>query len=216
MPRGALRATSSTRRNVSETTLTAVLRTEFGKGAARRARRAGTIPAVLYGHGTAPVHLALPAHDAFLAIKGHANALLSLAFEGRTELALVKDVQRDPVKAVIEHIDLVLVSTGEQVAVDVPVTLVGEPVPGTVPALDVQTLRLLADATHIPEHVEVSVAGLPAGTILRAGELELPASTRLETDPDTVILSITLPSAQPVVEETTTETLTGATAAAEE
>ena len=193
---------------MSESTLTAVRRTEFGKGAARRARRAGTIPAVLYGHGTDPVHLALPAHDAFLAIKGRANALLRIDFEGRSELALVKDIQRDAVKAVIEHLDLVLVRTGEQVSVDVPVTIVGEHEPGTVPALDLQTIRLAADATHIPEHLEVDVTGQPAGTVLRAGELTLPAGTQLETDADTVVLSISLPTAQPVEEEAAAEAAT--------
>lgn len=197
---------------MSETTLNATLRTEFGKGAARRARRAGTIPAVLYGHGSEPVHLALPAHDAFLAIKGRANALLTIAFEGRNELALVKDVQRDPVKSVIEHIDLVLVRTGEQVTVEIPIVLVGESAPGTIAALDIQTIKITADATHLPEHLEVSVEDLPAGTVLRAGELPLPVGTQLHVDPDAVVAAITLPAAQPEAAETAAEALVGSSA----
>ena len=182
---------------MSETTLTAALRTEFGKGAARRLRRAGRIPAVLYGHGAAPVHLSLPGHDAFLAIKGHANPVLTVDFDGRSELVLVKDVQREPVKAVIEHIDLVLIRRGERVGVDVPVNVVGEAAPGTVATLDLQTLRIVADATQIPEHVDVSVEGLEAGTVLHARDLPLPGGAVLDSDPDAVVLSVTLPAAAP-------------------
>lgn len=190
---------------MSETTLTAALRTEFGKGAARRIRRAGRIPAVLYGHGAAPLHLSLPAHDAFLAIKGHANPVLTVTFEGRSELVLVKDVQREPVKAVIEHMDLVLIRRGERVAVDVPVTVLGEPAPGTVAALDIQTLRLIADATQIPEHVEVSVEGLLAGTVVRAGELAFPGGAELDGDPEAVVLSVAVPAAAPAEPEAPAE-----------
>lgn len=193
---------------MSETTLTAVLRTEFGKGAARRARRAGTIPAVLYGHGSQPVHLALPAHDTFLAIKGRANPLVSVTFEGRTELALVKDVQRDAVKAVIEHLDLVLVRRGEKVSVEVPLTIIGEPTSGTTPTLDLQTIKVQADATRIPAQVEVSVEGLEDGAVLRASDLALPEGTTLEEDAETVVLTIALPTAE--VEEGESEAPAGA------
>lgn len=187
---------------MSDTTLTAILRTEFGKGAARRARRAGTIPAVLYGHGRAPVHLALPAHDTFMAIKGKANPLVRIQVEGTTELALVKDVQRDPVRAVIEHIDLVLVRQGEKVSVVVPVLVVGEPEVGTVPALDLQTLKVQADATLIPAQIEVSIEGLTEGTVLRAGDIVLPIGTELEEDPETAVLTIAASAgAEAVAEE---------------
>lgn len=180
---------------MSETTLTATLRTEFGKGAARRTRRAGSIPAVLYGHGRAPIHLALPGHDTFLAIKGQANALLSLDIEGTPELALVKDVQRDPVKAVIEHIDLVLVRKGEKVSVEVPVVVVGEPAVGTVYSLDLQSFKVQADATLIPAQIEVHIDGLTDGTVLRAGDVPLPVGTELEEDPETAVLTISVPAA---------------------
>lgn len=180
---------------MSETTLTATLRTEFGKGAARRTRRAGAIPAVLYGHGRQPVHLALPAHDTFMAIKGRANALLTLSIEGTTELALVKDIQRDAVRAIIEHIDLVLVRKGEKVSVEVPVVVIGEPAVGTAAALDLQTLKVQADATRIPAQVEVDIAGLEDGHVLRAGDIVLPEGTELEEDPEAAVLTIAAASA---------------------
>ena len=181
---------------MSETTLNATARTEFGKGAARRVRRAGNIPAVLYGHGTDPVHLTLPAHDTFLAIKGRANALVTIAVGGKEQLALVKDVQREPVRAVIEHIDLILVRKGEKVTVEVPVALVGASAAETIAALDMQTVTLVSDATSIPERIEVSVEGAEAGTVIRAGELSLPAGSSLEVDPETVVVAITVPRAE--------------------
>lgn len=181
---------------MSDTTLTATLRTEFGKGAARRARRAGSIPAVLYGHGTDPVHLLLPAHDTFLALKGHANALLTIQVEGRSELALAKDVQREPVKAVIEHVDLVLVRKGERVEVEVPVHVVGEPAPGAIAAVDHQVIKITADATEIPERIDVALDGAEAGTVIRAGDLSLPRGTELHLDPEAVVVAVTLPAAE--------------------
>lgn len=186
-------------------TLTATPRTEFGKGAARRARRAQTIPAVLYGHGTAPVHLTLPGHETFLAIKGRANALITLQFENHEELALVKDVQRDPIKPVIDHIDLVLVRKGEKVHVEVSVHVVGESAPGTVAAQDLAVIKVIADATRIPENIEVSVEGAEAGKVFRAGDLKLPAGTELETDPEAIVIAIALPAAEaaPAAEEVT-------------
>ncbi len=180
---------------MSEITLTAALRTEFGKGAARRIRRAHAIPAVLYGHGRAPVHLSLPGHETFLAIKGQANPLVSLAIEGgTTELALVKDIQRDPIRPVIEHLDLVLVRRGEKVSVEVPLVVVGEPVGSAVASLDLQSLKVQADATLIPAQLEVSVEGLGEGTVLRAADVLLPEGTTLEGDPETVVLSVATPA----------------------
>ena len=173
--------------------LAATVRTEFGKGAARRSRRAGLIPAVLYGHGTDPVHLALPSHDTFLALKGNANALLTLEFEGKSELALTKDVQRDPVKRTIDHVDLVLVRRGEKVVVDVPVHVEGESAPGTIHTVDSQTLSVRTEATNIPEAFVVSIEGLTETDDVRAGGVELPAGVELETDRETVVISITIP-----------------------
>ena len=175
--------------------LAATVRTEFGKGAARRTRRAGLIPAVLYGHGTDPVHLALPGHDTFLALKGNANALLTLEFDGKSELALTKDVQRDPVKRSIDHVDLVLVRRGEKVLVDIPIHVEGETAPGTIHTVESQTLSVHAEATNIPEAFIVSIEGLTETDDVRAGAVEMPAGVELETDPDAVVISITIPRA---------------------
>lgn len=175
--------------------LEATIRTEFGKGAARRTRRAGQIPAVLYGHGSDPIHLALPGHDTFLALKGNANALLTLEFDGRSELALTKDVQRDPVKRTIDHVDLVIVRRGEKVVVDIPVHVEGESAPGTIHTVESQTLSVRAEATHIPEALTVSIEGLTEADDVRAASVPLPDGVELETDGDTVVVSITVPRA---------------------
>jgi len=178
---------------VSEVKLAATTRTEFGKGAARRLRRAHQIPAVLYGHGTEPVHVALPGHETMLAVK-QANALFEIELEGKATLAIAKDVQRDPVKNVIEHVDLLIVRRGEKVTVEVPVTVVGESAPGTIHIVETQTLTLQAEATHLPEHVEVSIEGLEAGTALTAGELTLPQGSVLEGDAEQVVVTVTVPT----------------------
>ncbi|MBK5249789.1 MAG: 50S ribosomal protein L25/general stress protein Ctc [Actinomycetales bacterium] len=179
----------------NENVLNATVRTEFGKGAARRTRRAGLIPAVLYGHGTEPVHLALPSHDTFLALKGNSNALLSLSFDGKSELALTKDVQRDAVRRTIDHLDLILVRRGEKVIVEVPIHIVGESAPGTIHTVDLQTVRVMAEATHLPEFIEVNIEGLAEGSNVRAGELTLPTGSTLEDAEDTVVINITVPRA---------------------
>jgi large subunit ribosomal protein L25 len=178
---------------VSEVKLAATARTEFGKGAARRLRRAHQIPAVLYGHGTEPVHVALPGHETMLAVK-QANALFEIELEGKATLAIAKDVQRDPVKNVIEHVDLLIVRRGEKVQVEVPVTVVGESAPGTIHIVETQTLTLEAEATHLPAHVEVSIEGLEAGTVLTAGELTLPQGSVLEGDAEQVVVTVTVPT----------------------
>lgn len=170
--------------------ITAEKRTEFGKGAARRVRRAHKIPAVLYGHGTDPVHLTLPGHDTMLAVKV-ANAVLSLSIDGKEQLALVKDVQRDMLKPVIEHIDLVVVRRGEKVVVDVAVTTTGEAAPETLVNVESQTIQVQAEATHIPTGFEVSVEGLAAGTQILASQIELPRGVDLVTEPDTLVVNVT-------------------------
>ena len=173
-----------------EIKLVAEPRTQFGKGAARRIRRDHKIPAVLYGHGTAPVHITLPGHDTMMALKT-ANALLDIEIDGHTELALAKDVQRDPIKPVIDHVDLVLVRRDEKVTVDVPVTTTGEAGAETVVTVDAQTVQLLVLATAIPEHIAVSVEGLAAGTQVLAAELELPEGAELVTDPEVLVVNVT-------------------------
>ncbi len=175
---------------MSETKLVAETRTQFGKGAARKIRRDNKIPAVLYGHGTEPVHITLPGHDTMMALKT-ANALIDIIIDGKSQLALAKDVQRDPIKPVIEHVDLVVVRRGEKVTVDVSVTTEGEAAPETVVTVDSQTLQLLVLATNIPEHVVVSVEGLEAGTQVLASQVELPEGAELVTDGETLVVNVT-------------------------
>ena len=198
----------------SNTTLAATRRTEFGKGAARRIRREDQIPAVLYGHGTDPVHLTLPGHSTWLALKDNPNALLTITFDGGQELALARDVQRDPVRRTIDHIDFILVRKGEKVVVDVSVILDGESAPGTIHMLESQTLSVLADATKIPESLEVSIEGLEEGAIIRAGEVSLPDGVELETDPEYEVVIISVPRAE--VEEDEEEDAEAEAGAAEE
>ncbi len=181
-------------------------RTEFGKGFARRLRAAGKIPAVIYGHGTEPVHVALPGHQTALIIR-RANALMELDIEGTSELALVKDVQRDPVHQIIEHIDLLVVKKGEKVSIDLPVVLTGESFAGTIANLDAATLAVEAEATHIPEHVEVSVEGLEEGAHITAADVKLPKGVTLAADPETLIVAISVPAA-PTEDETASEEAT--------
>lgn len=177
---------------MSDVKIAAELRTEFGKGAARRLRRTDKVPAVLYGHGTDPVHLSLPGHDTMLALK-NPNALLTLDIDGRkNELALAKHVQRHPLKGVIEHVDLILVRRGEKVVVDIPVHVVGEAVPGTLVNLEHPTISLKAEATHLPEYVEVSVEGLEAGTLIHASDLTLPSGSELDADPEVLVVNVTV------------------------
>lgn len=177
---------------MSEIKLVAAARTEFGKGAARRTRRAGQIPAVLYGHGGAPLHVALPGHQTMLSLK-RANALFSIEFEGTEHLAIAKDIQRDPVKDVIEHIDLLIVTKGEKVSVEVLVRVVGEPFPGTIHFVEMQRIALEAEATNLPSAIEVSIAGLVAGTQIRVGDLTLPAGATLAESPEGIVVTIAEP-----------------------
>jgi large subunit ribosomal protein L25 len=180
--------------NVSEVKLTAENRTEFGKGAARRLRRAHKVPAVLYGHGADPVHLTLPGHDTMLALK-RSNTLLTLDLGGgRSELALPKDVQRHAVKGLIEHVDLLLVRRGERVTVDVPLHVVGEAAAGTMVASELTSLSIEAEATSIPSAIEVSVEGLEAGARIAAGEVALPEGSALITDAEALVVNIIVPT----------------------
>lgn len=177
---------------MSDNKITADIRTSFGKGAARKLRAAGKIPAVVYGHGANPIHVAVPAHETTL-IARRANAIIDLTMPEDQQLVLIKDVQRDPVMQIIEHLDLVIVRKGEKVTVDVAVHVEGEPFSGTVVQLDHQSVSLEAEATHIPEFIAVSVEGLQEGTKIHAGELTLPQGSTLITDPEQVILSIHTP-----------------------
>ena len=173
-----------------EVKLTAELRTEFGKGAARRIRRADKVPAVLYGHGTDPIHISLPGHETLLALRT-ANALLSIEVNGSSQLALPKQVQRDPLRHTIEHVDLVIVRRGEKVTVEVPVHLEGEAGPDTLVVVDHNAVPIEAEATHIPQQIVVSIQELPAGTQILARDLQLPDGSSVDLDPETLIVNIT-------------------------
>jgi len=176
---------------VAEVKIQAESRTEFGKGAARRIRRDNKVPAVLYGHGTDPVHITLPGHDTMLALKT-ANALLLIEVEGSESLlALPKQVQRDPLKGHIEHVDLVIVKRGEKVQVEIAVHVEGDAVSDTLVVVESQTILVEAEATHIPDGVTVSVEGLDAGAQIHASDLKLPAGTTLAVEPDTLIVNVT-------------------------
>ncbi|MEP6527095.1 MAG: 50S ribosomal protein L25/general stress protein Ctc [Nocardioidaceae bacterium] len=165
-------------------------RTEFGKGAARRIRRDHKIPAVLYGHGSDPVHITLPGHDLMLALKT-ANALLSVEFQGNSQLALPKAVQRDPIRGHIEHADLILVRRGEKVTVEVAVHLVGEAAPETLVVTEHATIAIEAEATNIPNSIEVSLDGLAVGSQVLAKDLVLPEGSSLQLDDDVLVVNIT-------------------------
>jgi large subunit ribosomal protein L25 len=182
---------------VSEVRIVAEPRTEFGKGAARRIRRDNKVPAVLYGHGTDPRHISLPGHELMLALKAP-NVLLSLDLDGTDELALPKDVQRDPIKGFLEHVDLVVVKRGEKVTVEIPVHVNGDAAPETLVHLGLTALSVEAEATHIPGSVEVSVDGLGVGAQIHAKDITLPAGTSLVTDPEALVLAI---SAAPTAEQ---------------
>ncbi|HLJ98501.1 MAG TPA: 50S ribosomal protein L25/general stress protein Ctc [Streptosporangiaceae bacterium] len=183
-----------------EVKIAAEIRDEFGKGAARRARRAGLVPAVLYGHGTDTRHLSLPGHDIMLALKT-SNVLIRLeGLKNGAELALPKAVQRNAVKGFIEHVDLVLVRQGEKVTVDVPVVTTGEIMSGGV--LDQQLVQITveAEATHIPQSIEIDIAGMEIGTAVHAGDLTLPRGVTLQVDADTLVLHVIAPQAEELPE----------------
>jgi large subunit ribosomal protein L25 len=171
----------------NEVVITAEPRAEFGKGAARKVRRQSKVPVVLYGHGTEPQHLTLPGHELLLALRTP-NVLIRLQ-GASTELALPKGVQRDPIRGFLEHVDLILVRSGEKVTIDIPVTVVGEVADGI---LDQQmvSISVESEATHIPTGVEVNVEGMQLGTVITAADLVLPEGTTLAADPEAVVLHV--------------------------
>ena len=190
---------------MSEVKISAEPRTEFGKGGARRTRRAGKVPAVLYGHGEAPRHIALPAREFAAAIRhGGKNQIFNIEITGGgTALALPKAIQRDPIKDTYEHVDLLVVRRGEKVTVEIPVHLTGDAARDTLVMVENTTLAVLADATKLPEFVEVSIAGLEAGSHVTAGDVQLPAGAELAADPETIVAVV---SAAPTAEALEGET----------
>ena len=178
-------------------------RTEFGKGAARRIRRAAKIPAVLYGHGGEPAHITLPGHETMLALKhGGVNALLTITVEGKEQLALPKQIQRDPIKGFLKHLDLILVRKGEKVTVEIPVHVFGEPDPEALVVTETSSISVEAEATNIPEYVEVSIEGLTVGDQVFAKDLNVPEGSRVLLDPEALIVNVThAPTAEELEEE---------------
>jgi large subunit ribosomal protein L25 len=176
---------------VAEVRLLAETRTEFGKGGARRTRRAGKVPAVIYGHGADPRHVALPARELANAIRhGGSNVLLTLDVDGGEQLAIPKAIQRHPIKGYFEHIDLLAVRRGEKVTIDVPLTVVGDIVPGGLLNQEHQTLSVEAEATHLPTGFEIDITGLAIGTQFTAGSVSLPEGSTLAIDPNVVLVII--------------------------
>ena len=173
---------------MSEVRIDAETRTEFGKGGARRTRRAGKIPAVLYGHGQDPRHISLPAREFAHAMKGGANTLLTVGLDGDSELALPKAIQRDPIRGTVEHVDLLLVRRGERVTVEIRVVLTGEPAPDTLVNHDLQTLSVEAEATHIPDRVTLDISGFDVSRSILARDVRLPSGTTLLTDPEALVV----------------------------
>ena len=176
---------------MSEVRLPAEPRTEFGKGGARRTRRAGKIPAVIYGHGAAPRHVSLPAKEFGHAIKhGGANVLLTLSLNGAEELAIPKAIQRHPIKGVFEHVDLLAVRRGEKVTIDVPIVVVGEVARGGLLAQESNVVSVEAEATQLPSEIQVNIDDLEIGSHVTAGDLTLPSGATLVTDPRQVLVLI--------------------------
>ncbi|MGQ4616560.1 50S ribosomal protein L25/general stress protein Ctc [Nocardia sp. R7R-8] len=180
--------------------LEASVRTEFGKGAARRTRRAGNVPAVLYGHQTDPQHLSVNAQAFAAILREHGtNAVLNLVIDGKKQLALTKSVVVHPIRRYIEHADLLIIKRGEKVTADVNVTITGDAAPGTLVTQEATTVSVEADALKLPEAIEVSVEGVEAGTQITAGELQLPEGVALAADAETLIVNvIAAPAAEPV------------------
>jgi len=187
----------------ADSNITAEPRTQFGKGAARRIRRADKVPAVLYGHGTDPQHITLPGHDTMLALKhGGANALLTISVDGKEQMALPKQIQRDPIKGFLEHLDLIIVRKGEKVTVDIPVHLVGDPNPDALIVTETSLISVEAEATHIPEYVEVSIEGLNVGDQVLAKDLTVPSGSTVLLADEHLIVNVThAPTAEELEEE---------------
>jgi large subunit ribosomal protein L25 len=176
---------------VAEARIDAETRTEFGKGAARRTRRAGKIPAVLYGHGTDPQHLALPSIEFARVVRDQGrNAVLTLNIGGTPQLALTKTVVTHPIRPYIEHVDLLVIRRGEKVAVEVQVVVTGDPAPGTFVTQEVNTLEVEADVSSIPDQIEISVEGAAVGTQITAADVRLPEGTELKADPELLVVNV--------------------------
>ncbi|MER0480392.1 50S ribosomal protein L25/general stress protein Ctc [Streptomyces sp. Edi2] len=186
---------------MAEVKLAAQVRTDFGKGAARRARRADLVPAVIYGHGAEPQHVAINSHALMMALKTP-NALIRLDFEGKTELVIPKAVQREAIRQFLVHVDFLAVKKGEKVSVEIPIHVEGDLAPGQLVLEHVlNTLPIEAEATHIPESVTISVQGLDAGASVLAKDVTLPSGSALAVDEDAVVLQVVAAQAEAPAEE---------------
>lgn len=193
---------------MSEVRLAAEVRTEFGKGGARRTRRSGKIPAVIYGHGADPRHVSLPAREFAQALKrGGGNVLLTLSLDGKDELTIPKAVQRHPIRGDYEHVDLIAVRRGERVTIDVPLVITGSIAPGAMLGQEHTSVQVEAEATHLPSEIEVSVEGLDAGAHITAGDLTLPSGATLVTDAETLLLNVTTAPTAEDIEADTAESI---------
>lgn len=186
---------------MTDVQLEATARTNFGKGAARQARRDGKIPAVVYAHGKDARTILVDGHETFLAIKNHRFSLITLQIDGKAQKAIIKDVQRDAIGRVIEHIDFLAVRANEKQTVEVPVILTGESGPGTMAQLELHNASVEAVVSSLPEHVEVDIEGLEAGTVLYVKDLKLPRGQTMINDPEQVVAVINEVHAQPLEDE---------------
>jgi large subunit ribosomal protein L25 len=188
---------------MSEDLIKAETRTEFGKGAARRIRRDDKVPAVIYGHGNDPQHITLPGHDTMMALKrGGSNALLYIDVEGATVLALTKQIQADPIKGFLEHLDFVEVRKGEKVTVEIPIHVIGESKSDAMTVTELNTVSVEAEATNIPEYIEISVEDAEVGFHVLAKDLVLPEGSTLLTDDEALVVNVVhAPTAEEVEAE---------------
>jgi large subunit ribosomal protein L25 len=201
---------------VPEVHIAAEPRTEFGKGPARRERRAGKVPAVLYGHGSDPRHITLPGHDVLLALRT-ANVLIRLdGLAGGSALALPKAVQRDPIQGTVEHVDLILVRQGEKVTVEIPINVTGEVAPDGLLDQQLVQISLEAEATNIPPGIDINVEGMGIGSAVHAGDLELPPGSTLAVEPEVLVLHVIAAPTAAQIEAELGEIVEGAEAAAPE
>ncbi len=199
---------------MAEVKLPATVRTDFGKGASRRIRRDNRVPAVIYGHGADPKHVSLDGHALWMALKTP-NVLINLDIEGKKELVIPKEVQRDPLKGFLIHVDLLAVKKGEKVSVEVPIHTEGDLAPGgNVLEHILNALPVEAEATHIPEGFTVSIEGLEAGHTVRAGDIELPRGVSLAVEEDAAVLQVVLAQVEAAPEEEAEEGVEEAPAAA--
>jgi large subunit ribosomal protein L25 len=197
---------------VPEVTIEAELRTEFGKGAARRTRRAGRVPGVVYGHGAETKHVSLPGHELMLALKTQ-NALIRLdGLDGESALALPKAVQRDAIKGFIEHVDFIEVRRGEKVTVEIAVRAIGDIFPGGMLEQQLVQLPIEAEATHLPDGLDVDVTGMEIGTSVFAKDLALPQGSSLAIDPEVLVLHVVAAPTAEQMEGETAESAEGTAA----